>query len=287
MKRIFIIWALLIGVCYAQSKAGFYVVGGKVITVQDTSSRNYLKAVENAGVVPSVLQNAASNFLVTSEKAIGSYSLITAQYPFIGGNAATHKFNLNNPVDTDLGFRLVFFNSPTHTSAGVLFNGTTQYANTFLNPSTALSTTSNHISYYTPTNSLTGIQLPMGAATDGAGISFLHLNYSSANFISGSEASLVAYTPVSTNGYTIGTKIANNNQSVFYKGVKLATSTVSSSTLPNLNIYIGARNRSVSPFIDLYSTHTAGYVSAGSGMTDAISLGQSRIVTFFNSMQNR
>ena len=79
MKKLIIIWALLISVCYAQSKAGFYVVGGKVITVQDTSSRNYLKAVENAGVVPSVLQNAASNFLVTSEKAIGSYSLMTAQ----------------------------------------------------------------------------------------------------------------------------------------------------------------------------------------------------------------
>lgn len=40
---------------------------------------------------------------------------MTAVYPFIGGTASTHKFNLKDPRDLDVAFRLTFSND-THTN---------------------------------------------------------------------------------------------------------------------------------------------------------------------------
>jgi hypothetical protein len=56
--------------------------------------------------------------------AVGSNFVI---YPFIGGsNAATNALNLFNPKTT--ANNLTFVGSPTHSTSGVAFNGTTQYA---------------------------------------------------------------------------------------------------------------------------------------------------------------
>jgi hypothetical protein len=56
--------------------------------------------------------------------AVGSNFVI---YPFIGGsNAATNALNLFFPEKTENN--LTFVGSPTHSTSGVTFNGTTQYA---------------------------------------------------------------------------------------------------------------------------------------------------------------
>jgi len=57
-----------------------------------------------------------------------------ALYPFVGGSATSHKWNLKDPRDLDAAYRLVFNGGWTHTSSGAQPNGTTGYANTFLNP---------------------------------------------------------------------------------------------------------------------------------------------------------
>ena len=44
--------------------------------------------------------------LVTSLKADGIWSKLDAIYPVVGSTAATKKYNLKNPLDTDAAFRL-------------------------------------------------------------------------------------------------------------------------------------------------------------------------------------
>ena len=103
----------------------------------------------------------AINTLVIQLKAIGVWSKLKAIYPFVGGTATTHKFNLKNPANTDAAFRLLFVGGWTHSANGALPNGTNAYADTFLNANTALTNTSNHLSFYsrTPSGLFTCIHL--------------------------------------------------------------------------------------------------------------------------------
>jgi hypothetical protein len=48
---------------------------------------------------------SAINTLVISLKNDGVWSRMVAIYPFVGGTADTHKYNLKNPQDTDAAFR--------------------------------------------------------------------------------------------------------------------------------------------------------------------------------------
>jgi hypothetical protein len=77
----------------------------------------------------------AMDTLVGDLKGYGLWSKMIAIYPFVGGTATTHKYNLKNPVDSDAAFRLSFVGGWTHSSTGALPNGVNAYANTFLSPS--------------------------------------------------------------------------------------------------------------------------------------------------------
>jgi len=50
---------------------------------------------------------------------IPANSVCQAIYPFVGGSASAHKFNLINPADTDAAFRLTFSGTLTHDEKGV------------------------------------------------------------------------------------------------------------------------------------------------------------------------
>ena len=290
MKVFLIIFSLLINVAFAQSKAGFYVVNGKVITVQDTSSRNYLKAIENAGVVPSVLQNAASNFLVTSEKAIGSYSLITAQYPIMGGTAATHIFNLNKPTGLATDFTLEFNATGwTHSATGAKPDGTT-FANTKLNLSTSGLTAGNiHLSYFSGTNETTKVFTLSATNNAGDNQYAIYANFSGNSFSTqGNTSNTDRITVANTrgDGYFLSNRPSTTLHNFYRNGVLLSTSsaTLSTTVLPNVPMIIGSLNLTETSNRELKE---ARYISAGAGFTSTIEINQSKIVTFFNSMQNR
>jgi hypothetical protein len=111
------------------------------------------QAFLNAASITSYTQANAVNTLVVDLKSAGVWSKMKALYPFVGGSATSHKFNLKDPRDVDAAFRLVFVGGWTHTSTGAKPNGTNGYANTYLVPS-ARYTDSNSISigFYSRTN---------------------------------------------------------------------------------------------------------------------------------------
>ena len=105
-----------------------------------------------AGITDATITTAI-NTLVIQLKAIGVWTKLKAIYPFVGGTASTHKFNLKNPVDTNAAFRLVFSGGWTHSANGALPNGTNAYANTFYVPSAECDSLQNSMSFYSRTQS--------------------------------------------------------------------------------------------------------------------------------------
>jgi hypothetical protein len=97
--------------------------------VTDVDASAFITA---AGITDTT-QISALNTLVNDLKTYGLWTKIKALYPFVGGSATSHKFNLKDPRDLDEGFRLQFNGGWAHSSTGAKPNGTTGYAETYLN----------------------------------------------------------------------------------------------------------------------------------------------------------
>jgi hypothetical protein len=117
---------------------------GTVPTVSDADAQSFL----NAAGISNTTQANAVNSLVIGLKADGIWTGMKAIYPFVGGTASTHKYNLKDPRDLDAAYRLQFNGGITHDANGALPNGINGYADTYLNPSLALSNNSIHFSVY-------------------------------------------------------------------------------------------------------------------------------------------
>jgi hypothetical protein len=194
-----------------------------------------------------------------------------ALYPFVGGSATSHKFNLKDPRDVDAAYRLVFNGGWTHTSTGALPNGTTGYADTKLNENSIMTLGSEHISTYLRTN----IQ---GLYTD-IGVWSPNPNYGSQLLprytYPSTTDSFIGYIGDSSNSY-----ISNDDSRGFFMNNRTSTTqlklqknsiinTFSSNVINkvNANFYIGARNI-LSSTVFLYSPREQAFASIGDGLTD-------------------
>jgi len=121
---------------------------GTVPTVSDANAQAFLNA---AGISNTTQANAVNN-LVIGLKTDGIWTGMKAIYPFVGGTASTHKYNLKDPRDLDVAYRLTFYGGIIHDANGALPNAINGYADTYLVPSSALSSNSIHFSVYMRTS---------------------------------------------------------------------------------------------------------------------------------------
>jgi len=97
-----------------------------VPTVSDPNAQAFL----NAAVITDVTQANAVNTLVIGLKADGLWTNMQALYPFVGGTASTHKWNLKDPRDLNAAYRIDFGGGVIHNSNGVIFNGINGFGDT-------------------------------------------------------------------------------------------------------------------------------------------------------------
>ena len=125
----------------------------------DPSAQDFITA---ASITDGTQQNAI-NQLVLDLKSYSIWDKMYAIYPMLGGNAASHSYNL---IDTTL-FQLSFFGGWVHTSTGALPNGTNAFANTGWFQNNFPETDSNStIGFYSGTS--TDGNVDMGGFTSGA-----------------------------------------------------------------------------------------------------------------------
>ena len=242
----------------------------QVVNAVDADAQAFISA---AGIT-NLTQASAVNTLVNDLKTYGLWTKMKALYPMVGGTATSHKFNLKDPRDLDAAYRLVFNGGWTHTSTGALPNGTTGYANTFLNALTVNAT--NHLSYYSRTATV-GVEIEMGYY-DNSMATFNQLRVAS-NYIAGANSNTLLFTSTTdARGFWIGSKRTNSDREIYRNNSSETTSLISDiANLPNKIILIGARGENTIPAY--YSNKETAFVSIGDGLTDT------EATNFYNSVQ--
>lgn len=230
------------------------------------------QAFITAAGITDATQQSAINTLVTDLKGYGIWTKMKAIYPFVGGTASAHKFNLKDPRDLDAAFRLVFSGGWTHSSNGALPNGTNGYANTYCNPQTRLALQSNHLSHYSRTQISNTNTHDMGCES-GAGLNFNLFQYfngiSNKGFNDGLYPTNAAVSnTTNTLGFQIGTRTSNVVLKLHFNGSLLNTNTntKTQTSYPNHNIFIGATNSN--GIAGNYSARQCAFASIGDGLTD-------------------
>ena len=84
-----------------------------------------------AGITDSTQQSAV-NQLVLDMKTANIWSKMLAVYPFVGGTATSHKWNLVNPINSNAAYRLIFSGGWIHNSLGIEMNGGNTQAETYV-----------------------------------------------------------------------------------------------------------------------------------------------------------
>jgi hypothetical protein len=215
-------------------------------------------------------QKLAVDKLVKDLKSYGLWTKMYAIYPFVGGSATSHKFNLKNPVDSDAAYRLVFNGGWVHSSTGVLGNGTNTYANTNLGMN-ILPQNNASLSIYSRTNSI-GNRVDMGVYYTTIGFYSLLCARLSNNFQtrlnSGATDALIANTD-STGFYQVYRTDATNiiNKKGTATPTSFARASVSSGgfTFP---YFLGDLNFNSTP-LGYYTNREYAFASLGEGYTDS------------------
>jgi hypothetical protein len=114
------------GKSHSLSSAGLTDIVGTTAPSYDTNAQAFITAAN----ITEVTQQTAIDNLVKGLKTDGLWTSLYAIYPIVGGTATTHKYNLKDPRDLDAAYRLQFNGGMTHSSNGILFNGTNGWADT-------------------------------------------------------------------------------------------------------------------------------------------------------------
>ena len=234
--------------------------------------------------------------LVADLKTYGIWTKVKAIYPFVGGTASTHKFNLKDPRDLDAAFRLQFFGGLTHASTGALSNGVNGYANTNLNASINLTSANNHISVYSRTNPTVINSVEIGVSNN-QGYYSPHMRIrinsfygfvNTLHYVSGSLTNQAATNSTNTDsrGHFIGNILSTTNRKTFKNGSISGTNTNNIvNSLADSNIYIAALNTLEGA--GFYTNREIAFSSIGDGLTDTEATNLYTAVQAFQTTLNR
>lgn len=201
--------------------------------------------ISAAGITDSTQQDAI-NQLVLDLKADSLWTKLHVIYPFVGGSATSHKYNLKDPQDTDGAYRLDIPAGYTNNSGGIVANDT-DLADTHLTPSTFWSdSTSASMGFYSQ-DTPSGVQnISMGGDSSGTGFNLINepyqppgnLYYGRAfgQLINGTDHGWHSgLTTISRNGST-------DLQLYFDSGSKQTNTTTETAGRPTVSVALGGLN---------------------------------------------
>ena len=222
------------------------------------------KAIINNGGITGITEKKAVSYLAKALKANGLWNLFHAIYPFVGGTATSHSYNLKN---TSL-YRITWVNGPTHASTGVDFNGTTQYGDTGLIPDSVLTANDTAFHYYSRSSeAISGNEIASSnGATQTVSIGVRIAGDTTIADLYSSTGGRLTTSNTDGSGMFTFTRTANSH--IHYRnGSSLGSNATSGGTLPTVSLYIGARNTSGSA--GTYSTHEGAFAAISKALTDA------------------
>lgn len=249
------------GSVYSVSEAGATDIVGTPALDPDA------QAFITAAAITNPTQQSAINQLVLDLKGYSIWSKFDAIYPFVGGTAAQHKWNLKDPRDLDAAFRLVFSGGWTHSSNGATPNGTNGYADTKLIPNNTITNSSGHLSVYSRTNLSGGVDMGSVSTTGGTIEDSIFSRWTDNKFYANyGTQSYPNVNNTDSRGLFITNRNSATNTTGFKNGSKVID-TAQTSLGVSLNIMpIGAYNNNGT--FQYYSNRQYAFASIGDGLTD-------------------
>jgi hypothetical protein len=220
-----------------------------------------------AAAITDTTQKSAINTLVTDLKTANIWTKMKALYPFVGGTAAQHRFNLKDPRTIDAAFYLDFLGGGTHSANGYQPNGTTAYANTKLISASILDANSTHISVYSRTN-ITGNYADIGAI-QGLGTSYLQLLPKwSDNIFYGQmcDINFSDNTVTDSLGFFLGNRQSSTGVKLIKNSTVVTNKTSAHVSTISVSLFLGGRNNNNGA--QNLSPRQQAFSSIGDGLTD-------------------
>ena len=235
-----------------------------------------------AAGITDMTQKTALNNLVKDLKSNGTYNKFIAMYPFIGGTATTHKFNLKDPRDLDVAYRLNFFGGGTHSATGWKPNAYNAYAELGSLNMNTISPVNYSIGIYSRTNEANGLFYDCGA-TNNVDTGWYSVNLrggiNQLNWQAGSVS--IPGVGINTNSQGFYQAVANSNNltKVFKNGSVLITDTTTQTKTP-FNQVMNIGRAVITTGGGYYSTREQGFFYVSTGLSD------SEIVSVRNAVYN-
>lgn len=233
----------------------------------------------NAANITDSAQYNSIVVLVSDLKSYGLWGKLRAVYPFVGGTASSHKFNLKDPRDLDAAFRLLFNGGWTHSANGALPNGTNANADTRLNLNTMNSINDISYGYYSRTDNTSVGSFGWGVGgnifneffiryTDGNKYGYL---FDSAN--NGGPAPTCL-------GFNAMSRVASNLKYIQLKSIINTYTSVSSGSLVSRNFYFAQGSQG-------YENRQNAFGFVGDGLTNTELANLYTTVQNFQNILNR
>ena len=249
----------------------------KVVAFGGGPADAFIKA---AGITDSTQQYAIKT-LVNDLNGYGLWSKMKAIYPMVGGNATAHSYNLKDTTK----FQITWNGGITHSSTGVLFNGTTGYGNTNFNPTSELNISSNFMSQYIRTNN-SDTASSMGCFT-GVGQAYV-LNIDGTNVTSRNTSAVISGSTTTRAGLSATVRTSPSINGLFKNSTKIFTgNTESGTSYPSYNIFIGQFNFLGSPYAGYYSANQYAFATIGDGLSDTEAANLYTSIQKFQTTLNR
>lgn len=196
-----------------------------------------------AGIVDPTLVSAV-NTLTVEFKDQGLWAKMKAIYPFVGGTATTHKFNLKNPADTNAAYRLVFLGGVTHSAFGIQGNAINGYANTWFNVGAELSSGVGGLGFYSRTNIQGGREMGINVTNGSRSLIVIPRYIGDVFYANEGSASWLTSPNFDGRGlYTVTrTGLGASDGASYKNGVRVQTSSFSFLSFDSANAYILVAN---------------------------------------------
>lgn len=230
---------------------------GNGILNLDIDAKNFI----DAALIVDINHKKAINSLVIKLKSDNLWTKLQTIYPFVGGNAYSHKFNLKDPVDSDSSFRLTYSGTLNHDYRGLVHLG--GFAFTQFRMDTNSIINDFHWSSYNSVDTFVylfhaGLCQFFPKINVGVNLGVLSDLYDA----TGGNARVTAVTNGDGRGHFIASRTLTSTRHAIYKnGNLLNFKNATSGTLNNINIQIGS-SASTSGAITSFST-------IGVGLSDA------------------
>jgi hypothetical protein len=232
----------------------------RVVAIDADAQAFFDRVTAASGSLTTTEKNAV-NQLVINLKAFGIWSKIDAAYPMVGSSAAASAQNLKSS-----SFTLTFSGGWVYNSSGIVPNGTNTFANTNLTPSTTLTNTDTHLSYYSKSNS-NGVEIEIGTSISSTG-PYLILEIRTSNVtypIINAQGSYPLFSDIDSRAFYLATRTGSTANG-WRNSTKAGTATGSPFANQTLPIYIGAWN--LNGTASAFTNKVCAYASIGKGLTD-------------------